>query len=239
MTTGRMFGMCGLLLAAAAGGQEPKASVGANPGDVVPAAYRMFLVTDDRFPPKKSPVTKPEDRDPKDRTGKIHCLVCEYGLSPVMAVFVRADPKTLGPDSGVVKLARAMNAVVRDNKAEKLAGFVGFLQMKGASRAVAVEGGSVELDAEYPEDPNRDEAARQVGDLAKAADAAEIPFGLAPQAGKSADAWGLKADDAVTVVLYNRLKVVDRRTFPAEGPTDEQIKEIASAADKMAGTVRK
>lgn len=252
MTTGRMFGMCGLLVATAAGGQEPKGTAGgANPGDVVPAAYRMFLVTDNRFPLKNPPPpgekVKDEHRHPNDRTDKVHCLVCEYGLSPVLAVFVRADPKTLGPDAGVVKLARATNALiseVRDNKDNrykegKLAAFVGFLQMRGPAKAVDVGGVAVELDGEYPDDEARAERALEVGNLARAADAANVPFGLAPVAGKAADAWGLKADDAVTVVLYYRLKVVKRWTFPADGPTDDQIRTVMTAAGEVAGAAKK
>lgn len=244
MTTGRTLGMIGALLAAAAApGQDPKAATGANPGDLVPASFRMFLVTDDRFPLKSPPAAgekvKPENRDPKDRTGKIHCLVCEHGLSPVVAVFVRADPKTLGPDAGVVKLARRMNGLVKDYRGDKLAGFVGFLREEGPPKAVAVDGATVELDGEYPDDENRDEHARQVADLAKAADAAKIPFGLAPRQSKADDAWGLKPGDAVTVVFYNRLKVVNRWTFPADGPTDAQVKEIADAVAATLGGAKK
>lgn len=264
MTTRRMYGMCGLALALAAAAAAQDKAAGPSrgrKGEPVPATFRAFLVVDDRFPSKADPAAKDKDapplRDPRDRTAKIHCLVCETGLSPAVAVFVRADPKTLGPDSGVVKLAARLNELVRTRRADKLAGWVHFLRLEGPPKAVPVPGGRpdagpVELDAEYPDDERRDEYARSVGDLAKAArdqaaalevDARRkagdktgggeprllLPFGLAPARGKTADAWGIGPDDEVTVVLYNRMRVADRWAFKADGPTDQQIDEIAAA----------
>src|SRR5688572_9825695 len=101
MTPRRTAGLAaGLLLAAAAAAQEPKvdpkadpkAASTAQPGEWVPATFRAFLVADGRFPPKVPQPTKAEDRDPRDRTRKIHDLVGENGLSPVVAIFVRPDP---------------------------------------------------------------------------------------------------------------------------------------------------
>lgn len=241
MTTRRMFGMLGVVLAGGlAAAQDPKAAPAgkARPGDPVPATFRAFLVTDNRFKGKENPQTKTAERDPKDRTGKIHCLVCENGLSPVAAVFVRADPKALGPDAGVVRLASRMNKLIPDFRGDKLAGFVLFLRVDGPPKAVAVPGAGpdappIELDAEYPDDERRDEYARDIADLAKAAEAPNVPFGLAPARGKVADAWGIGPDDEVTVVLYNRLKVANRWTFKADGPNAAQIDEIAAAVAEM------
>ena len=243
MTPRRMFGLCGLYLLAGAGlAQEPKSArpSAAQPGQPVPATFRAYLVADDRFPPKSPKVEKPEDRDPRDRTGKVHCLVCENGLSPAVAVFVRADPKTLGPDAGVVKLASRLNKLIPEYRADRMAGWVHFLRLDGPAKAVAVPGAApgtapVELDAEYPDDERRDEYARDIRDLVKAAEAPNVPFGLAPARGKMVDAWGIGPDDEVTVILYNRLKVAKRWTFKADGPTAAQIDEIAAAVAQLIG----
>jgi hypothetical protein len=43
----------------------------------------------------------------------------------------------------------------------------------------------------------------------------------------------------VTVVIYNRLRVKDRWTYPAGGPTDEQIATIIKGAEEMIANVGK
>ena len=248
MTPRRTAGLAaGLLLAAAAAAQEPKADPKAapagQPGQPVPGTFRAFLVADGRFPPKVPEPKRAEDRDPRDRTRKMHDLVTEYGLSPVVAVFVRADPKELEA-SGVVKLVRAVDKKIPAYRADKLAGFVQFLRVEGEAKAVtltAPDGTTrqVELDAEFPDDEKRDVYAGEVEQLAKAAAAPNVPFGLAPAAGKAADAWGLKAADEVTVVIYSRMRVAKRWTFPAAGPTDEQVAEVIKETEAMIADIGK
>jgi hypothetical protein len=143
--------LIGLVAAAAAlaQAQDPPAG-GTKPGDIIPSTFRAFLVTDDRFPPKVSPPTKPEDRDPRDRTNKIHCLVCENGQSPVVAVFVRSDPKNLGGDSGVAKLAQAVNRLIPQYRGDRLAGFVNFLKLEGV--AADFENAKITTTVKNPDD---------------------------------------------------------------------------------------
>lgn len=248
MTPRRTAGLAaGLLLAAAAAAQEPKvdpkAASTAQPGQPVPGTFRAFLVADGRFPPKVSPPMKAEDRDPRDRTRKMHDLVTENGLSPVVAIFVRADPKGL-TDSGVVKLVQAVDKKVPAYRADKLAGFVQFLRLEGVAKSVTLtepDGTTktVELDAEFPDDEKRDVHAGEIEQLANTAKAPNVPFGLAPAAGKAPDAWGLKAADEVTVVIYSRLRVAKRWTFPAAGPTDEQVAEIIKDTEAMIAGIGK
>ena len=45
--------------------------------------------------------------------------------------------------------------------------------------------------------------------------------------------------DEVTVIIYNRLKIVRRWTFPADGPTDEQIKQIIAATEEVVTGMKK
>ncbi len=239
MTTRRLFGMLGILAAlTTAAAQEPKADPKGR-SEMVPSTFRSFMVVDDRYPSKVNPPVKPEDRDPRDRTNKMHCLVCDNGLSPVVAVFVRADPKGLAT-SGVVNLAKAVDRLIPEPeyRADKLAGFVIFLKIEGPRKAVTLTGPddgnkTVELDAEYPDDEKRDLYATDIKDVAAAAKAPNIPFGLAPVSSEAATAWGIKDTDEVTVVIYNRLRIAKRWTFKADGPSDEQVKEIIAATEKM------
>lgn len=229
-----------LLAAAAATAQQPKAPPPstAKPGEVVPSTFRAYVVVDDRFPPKVNPPVKPEDRDPRDRTNKMHCLVCENGLSPVVAVFVRADASKIGGESGVVKLAKEIDRIIPDYRADRLAGFVAFLKIQGMPKTVTVtdadgKSTAIELDAEYADDEKRDVYATEIRDLVKAAKTPSVPFTLAPANSKATAAWGIKPEDEVTVVIYNRLRVANRWTFGADGPNDAQVKEIIAATEKM------
>ena len=240
----------GLVLAAVATAQEPKvepkadlkAKSTAQKGEWVPATFRAFLVADGRFPPKVSPPVKAEDRDARDRTRKMHDLVGENGLSPVVAVFVRSEPTDLA-GSGVLKLAQALDKKIPEYRGDKLSGFVHFLWLDAPEKVVALpEAGdakSVTLDGEFPDDEKRDEHADAVLKLSNEAKAPNVPFGLVPGKGKMIDAWGLKAEDKVTVVLYNRMRVKERWTFPAAGPTDEQVATIVKAAEEVIANVGK
>lgn len=245
----RMFGLFGLLVAVAGGGrgQDTKPQSTAPPtksGDVLPSAFRAYLVIDDRFPPKVTPPTKPEDRDPRDRTNRMHCLVCENGLSPGVAVFVRTDTKTLAPTGGVGRLIEALNGLLPKYRGDKLAAFVMFLRLEGGTKAVKVKNADgtetdVELDLEYPDDEKRDIYATEIRNFANSVKAPNVPFGLAPVKSKAVTAWGIGDNDEVTVVLFNRLRVVNRWTFKADGPSEAQIAEITKAVSEMVTGAKK
>jgi hypothetical protein len=241
----RVAGMLGFLLAATAvAAQEPKVPPStAKPGEVVPSNFRAYIVADNRFPPFVNPPVKPEDRDARDRTNKMHCLILDNGLSPVVAVFVRADAKMLG-GSGVAKLAQAVERIIPDYRADRLGGFIQFLKIEGMPKSVTLtepDGTQkvVELDAEYPDDENRDTYATEIRDLAKAVNTPNIVYALAPEKSKANDAWGLGDNDQVTVIIYNRLRVANRWTFDAAGPNDAQIAEIIAATEEMITGMKK
>jgi hypothetical protein len=238
MTIRRMFGILGMLVAALAATAQDKPDE--KQSQKVPSTFRAYLVVDKRFPAKTPPPVKPQDRDPRDRTDKMHCLVCDNGLSPVVAIFVRADAKGLARDtSGVVKLAKRVDALIPKYRADKLAGFIIFLKTEGPPKPPVKVAGTddstkpVELDAEYPDDEKRDEYAREINDVAAAANTPNIPFGLAPATSKAATAWGIKPDDEVTVIIYNRLRIEGRWVFKGDGPDDKEIETIIAATKKM------
>ena len=51
----------------------------------MPGAFRMYLVADGRY----------DVKDDKNRVGKLHDAVTEYGLSTTIGVFVRGVPKDM------------------------------------------------------------------------------------------------------------------------------------------------
>jgi hypothetical protein len=242
-----MMRACGLglfaFVAAVSFGQDPLADVGkiaskGQKGELVPAPFRAYMVVDNRYPPKVAGSMNPDDRHPKDTTNKMHDLVAEHGLNPVVAVFVRADAKKLA-DTGVHKLAVEMNKLmtIPDYRGNKLASFVTFLRVEGMQKTETVVNpdkskSMVELDAEYPDDEKRDVYATDIRDLASAIKAPNVVFGLAPLTSKAAAAWNIDEKDDVTVVFFNRNRIVDRWKFGAEGPDDNQIKAILAAVEE-------
>ena len=259
MRTRTLFAVPGLaalfaLSCLAGRAQEPKAQL---PPDVVPSTYRMFLVTDKRFESLKDDEGKPligpdgkQVANPKNRTGKIHCLVCEYGLNPTVAIFVRADAKTLGADSGVGKLAKQVNALVPKHRADKLGAFVAFLRLdfdgKPGTKVVTVKTkrpdgteaeNKVEQDQEYPDDEKRDAFAKDIADLEAALPAPNVPFGLAPEKSKANAAWKIADTDEVTVVFYHRMRIVGQpwRFAKAADLTDAKIAEIVKSIETTLG----
>jgi hypothetical protein len=224
-----LFGLISLTVAA----QEPKL-----PADVVPATFRAYLVTDGRFPPimmdgKESP-------DPRNRQGKIHCLVCENGLAPVVAIFVRSDLDSLNPDGGLAKLIKGINALIPKYRSDKLASFAMFLRLQGGTKVVVVKTKladgtesetKIEQDLEYPDDENREAYVKKIQAFANALNTPNVPFGLAAEQSKVLTAWGVKETDAITVVFYNRLRIVGQpwRFAKDADLTDEKISEILKA----------
>jgi hypothetical protein len=199
--------------------------------ETIPSTLRAFIVQDGRFLP--STTDGKVQRDPRDRTGKIHCYVCEYGLSPVFIVFLRADPKQITADTVIGKLIRDLDAIMPKYRADKLNGLILFLRTDAGEKAVKFtdENGSetaVTADKEYPDDENRDRYVQEIEDWIQAMKIANIPVGLAPITSKNLKAWGVHDKDAVTLVVYRRLKhLAPPWHFPAAGDlNEEQAKTI-------------
>jgi hypothetical protein len=205
----------------------------APPKNVVPSTFRAQLVVDDRF---KEPITNPDGSkgpDPRNRTGKIHCLVCEHGLAPVVAVFVRADTADAKVEPGLTKLLKATDALLPKYRADKMAAFAMFLSLDGGRKLVKLADGSeVETDKEYPDDEKRDAKAKDVKDYAAKTATPGIPFGLAPATSTALTAFAI-GDEPVTVVIYNRLRIVNRWALKADDLTDEKIDAIMQATQAM------
>lgn len=245
MRTRRSLLPAGLLLAGlVAVAQDPARP----PADMIPATFRMYIVTDRRFEPLKDDqgqfLKGPDGKEipsPFNREGKIHCLVCEYGLNPTLAIFVRAGAKQVGPADGLGKLIKGLDTLIPRYRADKLGGFVAFLNLEGGTKTVTLRqkqaDGSeveekVEQDREYPDDEKRDVYANEIRDTANGLDVRYVPFGLAPDKSRSVTAWDIKDDSAVTVVFYNRMRILGRWQFANLADlTDEKRDEILKAVE--------
>jgi len=187
--------------------------------NAVPSTFRTYVVADQRFEMKKSADAKTApERDPRDRTEKLHCFVCEHGLNPTLAILTRAEPTE---ESAAAKLAKGLQPLVNDNRGARLNAFVAFLL----------------LDAEFPGDNGRNDKgeftrdikAGQVKALAEAVKANLVPFSLAAKKSDAVTAWGLTDEQETVVVLYNRMRIVKKWTFAAGAPSDDDIKAILAA----------
>lgn len=182
-----------------------------TPGNTVPSAFRAYIAADQRF----------EKGSTRNREDKIHCLVVDNALNPVVAVFSRVpamigDDKTATPNPEVKKLAPKLNELVNKPalKALRLGSFVVFLT----------------LGKEYPEDEKRDESAKQVKDLSTQLATGSVPFALAPGKAKSVEEWGIGEKETVKVVFYREMKVINSWSFTAEKPlADEDVAKIEAA----------
>lgn len=182
-----------------------KAEAGTKGGDV-PSAFRAFVVWDKRFDPK----------DVRNRTDKPHCLVCENGLNPVVAVFAPAIPTDqTDPVAGLLK---DLDQAAVDRKADSMAASATFLV----------------LPDELQFDAQRDKLVADAKAMAEQAKLRAAPVGLAAKKSKATAAWKLDGNnaEAVTVVLYNHLRVVERWTFADGKPTDADRKAILAAIEK-------
>ena len=216
--------------------QDPKTDPKPKlPANVVPSAFRAFLVVDGRFPPVKvvaSDGKETMEPDPRDHTGKIHCLVCENGLAPVVAVFVRADAKTLGT-GGVAKLVKGLDALIGQYRSYKVGAFVMFLRLEGGDKTIKITAAdgtesTLTVDLEYPDDEKRDKYTQDIRDFASAVKAPNVPLGLAPEKSKTISAWGIGDQDEVTVIAYNRMRQIAPpwRFARVADLTDAKIDEI-------------
>ncbi len=208
------FGACllaGLLTAAAFAQDEKKddkkADDKAPAAEPVPASFRAFIVSDERFDPKNV----------RNRTAKMHDLVTDNGLNPVVAVFARTVPA--GEDAPLAKLVKQLNAYVQKYRASRAAAFVQFLT----------------LEKEYPEDETRAEKAAAVKALAEQLKATLVPFAIAAGKSPTTEAWKIGEGDDLTVIVYHRMKLVKKWGFSADKPpTEDDIKEILAVAEKEA-----
>lgn len=199
-----------LFAVAAVSAQEPvppkaRPEAGEKGGDV-PSAFRAFLVWDKRF----------DAKDVRNRTDKPHCLVCENGLNPAVAVFAPAIPTD--QNDPVAALLKDIDQATVDRKAASF----------GASGTFLV------LPAELQFDAQRDKAVADAKAMAEQAKLRAMPIGLAEKKSKATAAWKLDGNnaEAVTVVLYNHLRVVERWTFADGKPTDADRKAILAAIEK-------
>ena len=210
---------CALVSIAGTSAGQDKGDANAKSAEV-PSGFRMYLVADGRFPAK----------DDRNREGKLHDPVTEYGLGTVIAVIVRGVPKD-GADP-VVAVMKKQQELAAKYRMQRLGAWVAFLA----------------LSKDFPADDDRDKRIQETHTLAKAADVPLLSIGVseatvaagdgakegATQAPKQVKEWQIGPDDAVTIVVYHRFKIVKRWKFTADKPPGEaDLKDLADVVDTL------
>ena len=209
-------GLFGLLLLTSNTNAQEKA-------EDISQGFRAYIAAEPRFPAA----------DVRNRTGKMHDLVTENGLNPVIAVFARAIP---ADDNGAVAtLIKLQDQLVDEYRLKRLSTFAVFLALKD----------------EFRKDESRDARLKEIAKFVEAAKPTKTTLGLSEatetpdgstQAGIPAQvtAMGIAPEDEIVVVFYNRLGVVKRWKFKADAaPSEADLTGIRSEIEKVLGAPKK
>lgn len=153
-----------------------------------------------------------------ERAKKVHCLVVQNELNPVVAIFSTVVPQNA--DDPVGGLLAKVEDLIAKNKSAKLGAFAIFLT----------------LEQDLLADKNSDAKIAQLEGMVTNLKLKELIVGLEHPQAKAVSNWGIGTKDVVTVVLYDRHKVIARYAFTVEKDkelTKKNVDEIAAAVEKM------
>jgi hypothetical protein len=179
-----------LVLAAGAGGAADKLESGPQPGKEIPGPFHPYNVTG-------------------PRAGKPHCLVCDYGLDPGVAIFARTVPTK--PDAPLADLIKKLDDLIAKRPDVRLGAFVVFLN-----------------DAKETE---REALIKSLEKLSAALKLQHVVLSIGPAAGP--EGYDIDKDAEVTVLVYQKLEVKANFAFPRGTPL------TAKDADTIAAEVQK
>jgi hypothetical protein len=193
---------------------------GVEPGNQLPGPFSAYIVFggQKQAPPPGEPV-QTEDRqnfgDPT-RVGKFHDLVTRYQLDPSVAVFAREAPPA--EDQPLGKLLKSLDDTVTKNRASRLHAFAIFLR----------------LNNEFLKDDTRIPQINQIKDFATKLELKDTPLAIDQSESDRTKAYKIGADDLVTVLIYENLKVRNRFVFTADKPLDDAgIKSVIDAVKQV------
>jgi hypothetical protein len=169
---------------------------GPQPGETIPGPFHFFNATG-------------------AHANKPHCLVCEFGLRPVVAVFARDIPEA-GAAQPLITLLQKLDEAVGRYQQRRLRSFAVFLTS----------------DATNP-DTTR-EVARKLEDVAKSAELKNVVLAVGGPDGP--DGYHLSKDAAVTVVVYEKHKVVGNFSFAKGKMSDQDVNAVLASVATLMGT---
>jgi hypothetical protein len=194
--------LAGLLLVSHAPAQEKS---GLQPGEFLPGSFAPYNLNG----PSK---------------GLYHSLVCEYGLGPVVLVFVRE--RRDGKDKAVVELLQKLDEALPTYQPEGLRGFA--VVLSPDARSSVFEEKTEDVDKVLEEEDRREKLqarleplAAQLKNLVLATYPAEGPMG-----------YNLSPKAEVTVLVYDRMKVRENWAFGEGQLNAEGIAQVMQGIQK-------
>jgi hypothetical protein len=179
--------VAGLVLAAASSFAADEDKVGTAPGNLLPGPFHPYNVTG-------------------ERKGKHHCLVCQYGLKPVVLIFTREAPEAMKP---LTKLVKDLDEAIGADPSASLRGFVVFVS------------------------DDKDRAALDKK-LSSWADEAKLMNVVVCRDEPGALAgYDLDKEAEATVIVYDKLRVAKKHTFGKDKLTDNDVRTIVSEAKSL------
>ncbi len=210
---------CGLAVALA---QAPKPAdpPPPKPANAVPGTFRAYIALDQRTAPPKDPKEPADPKAPKEPkltegkrnvTGFQHDLIVANELNPTVAVFSRSAK----PDDATAKLVGKLKELAATYKTIDFGAYLFFPV----------------LDKVYADDAKSKATADELKKWGEGVPVGPVVIGLSEKDSAQTKAWNVH-DTGVTVVFYNRLRVVKRWDLPPGGVTDEVIAELAAEVNK-------
>jgi hypothetical protein len=175
--------LAGLFFAAHVPAQEKS---GLQPGEFLPSSFAPFNLNG----PSK---------------GLYHSLVCEYGLGPVVMVFVRE--RRDGKDMAVAELLQKLDEALPTYQPEGLRGFA--VVLSPDARSSVFEEKTEDVDKVLEEEDRREKLQARLEPLA--AQLKNLVLATYPAEGPKG--YNLSPKAEVTVLLYDRMKVRESWAF--------------------------
>jgi hypothetical protein len=139
-----------------------------------------------------------------------HCLVCEFGLRPVVLVFFRANPADKPP---LMDLLRMLDEAV------------------GRYKNAELRAGAIVLNEDFSKEQTRKDLVQKLEASAK--DLKHVMIAVNGTDGP--DNYKIGKDAEVTVLVYYQHKVLANFAFAKDRFTDKHMNAIMAAVKKMVG----
>lgn len=188
--------------------QNPGNSSTGQEGQLLPAPFRVFAVTG-------------------PRAQHMHDFFTDRGLNPTVAVIALKAPAN--PQEPLAVLLQKLNAAVVSHPNLRLGAFAIFLT----------------LDKDFYDDPQRTNRVAELEGLSKQLELTQVPLGLAHVDAAPVKQYAILTRDdpvnmvrkhQVTVLVYNKHRVLKRFTFTEDKPlTEDGIQQIFLAVEAMLG----